>query len=172
MTDCKLIKVKDFLSLEKKCVRLIDIRSHQEHQRERISIAECIPLAEISRDRFENDEVVVFHCQSGNRTRQAQATFDKLGLKEMYILDGGMNAWKQASQSVEVDSKAPFPIMRQVQIVVGFMVVLGVFLSYIISPYFNFLSAFFGAGLLFAGLSGYCGLANILMLLPCNKPKT
>lgn len=67
--------------------------------------------------------------------------------------------------------KEPLPIMRQVQIIVGFMVLLGVVLSFTVSQYFAILSGFFGAGLLFAGLTGTCGLAVMLEFLPYNKRK-
>ena len=42
------------------------------------------------------------------------------------------------------------------------MVLLGVVLSFAVSQYFAFLSGFFGVGLLFADLSGACGLAKVL----------
>ena len=82
-----------------------------------------------------------------------------------------MTAWKKDGNATNKNKNEPLPLMRQVQIIVGFMVILGVVLSYTVSPYFNLLSAFFGAGLLFSGISGFCGLANVLMLLPYNKRK-
>ncbi|MDA7741981.1 rhodanese family protein [Francisellaceae bacterium] len=169
MKLCKPISPEKFLELKSQNPRLIDIRSQSEHAREKIPGAECIPMEQISENQFDDGDIVVFHCQSGNRTQQAQKIISQLDCKETYILEGGMGAWKSAGQSTEIDTKAPLPLMRQVQIIVGFMVLVGIVLSYLISPYFNLLSAFFGAGLLFAGLSGYCGLANVLMLLPYNK---
>jgi len=171
MELCKTITPKEFLELKDKNPRLIDIRSESEHLREKISEAECMPIEKISDEQFGKDDILVFHCQSGNRTQQLQKIISKIHCKEIYILEGGISAWKKSSYPTELDNKAPLPLMRQVQIIVGFMVVLGVILSYTVSPYFNLLSAFFGAGLLFAGLSGYCGLARILMLLPYNKPQ-
>ncbi len=61
--------------------------------------------------------------------------------------------------------------MRQVQIIVGFMVLLGVVLSFTVSQYFAILSGFFGASLLFVGLTGIYGLAVMLEFLPYNKRK-
>ena len=45
--------------------------------------------------------------------------------------------------------------MRQVQIIVGFMVLLGVVLSFTVSQYFAILSGFFGTGLLSLDWQGF-----------------
>ena len=82
-----------------------------------------------------------------------------------------MGQWKRCGLTTEVNRKAPLDIMRQVQIVVSLMVLIGVILSYAISPYFIILTIIAGLGLLIAGVTGYCGMANLLMMLPYNKPK-
>ena len=61
-------------------------------------------------------------------------------------------------------------VMDQVQITAGSMVVLGIVLAVLYSPWFMALSAFVGAGLVFAGTTGFCGMANILAFMPWNKP--
>ena len=60
---------------------------------------------------------------------------------------------------------------RQVQIAAGSMVLIGVILGYLVAPAWFGLSAFVGAGLTFAGLSGTCALGKLLMLAPWNRPK-
>ncbi|WP_440617347.1 rhodanese-like domain-containing protein [Cysteiniphilum sp. 6C5] len=172
MSYCQTISIDEYNELcQNQCVKLIDIRAPEEYEKEHIKGAINKTLNELNSHVFSEDEIIVFHCQSGHRTRQAEGFFSKLPIKKVYILKGGMSAWKKANLQTVINAKAPFPIMRQVQIIVGFMVVLGIVLSYIISPWFNILSAFFGAGLLFAGLSGTCALANLLMFLPFNKTK-
>ena len=59
--------------------------------------------------------------------------------------------------------------MRQVQIVAGSLVVLGIVLGLWISPPFLAVSAFVGAGLVFAGSTGWCGMAKLLALMPWNR---
>ena len=59
--------------------------------------------------------------------------------------------------------------MRQVQITAGSLVVIGAVLGATVSPMFYVLSGFVGAGLVFAGVSGTCGLANMLRLMPWNR---
>jgi rhodanese-related sulfurtransferase len=153
-------------------VTLIDIRESDEHAREAIAGACCCPLSSLSAESvkdYDKEKPVAFHCQSGTRTKQAQQQLQALGFSKVYILEPGLSGWKKAGYETTCNKKAPLPLMRQVQIIVGFMVVLGIILSYTVSPYFNIMSAFFGAGLLFAGVSGFCGLAKVLMLLPYNK---
>jgi DUF2892 family protein len=48
-------------------------------------------------------------------------------------------------------------------------VLLGMLLGFLVSPEFYLLSAFIGAGLLFAGISGWCGMAKLLGLMPWNR---
>lgn len=59
--------------------------------------------------------------------------------------------------------------MRQVQIAAGALVLLGVILGYGVAPGFFLISGVVGAGLLFAGISGFCGMARLLMKMPWNR---
>ena len=59
--------------------------------------------------------------------------------------------------------------MRQVQIIVGGLILLGMLLSLAVSHWFLVIPTFLGAGLVFAGATGFCGLATILDRLPYNK---
>lgn len=63
-------------------------------------------------------------------------------------------------------------MMQQVQIAAGGLVLLGITLSLILSNWwFVALSAFVGAGLVFAGSTGYCGMAKVLAKMPWNRIK-
>ena len=59
--------------------------------------------------------------------------------------------------------------MRQVQIAAGSLVLAGVLLGAFVAPGFYALSGFVGAGLLFAGVSGFCGMARLLAVMPWNR---
>jgi len=50
--------------------------------------------------------------------------------------------------------------------------VLGVLLGVLVSPWFLILSGFVGCGLVFAGATGWCGMALLLARLPWNRPAT
>nr|WP_249110270.1 YgaP-like transmembrane domain [Neokomagataea anthophila] len=59
--------------------------------------------------------------------------------------------------------------MRQVQIVAGSLILIGVLLGLFVAPGFFGLSAFVGTGLIFAGMTGWCGMANVLGAMPWNR---
>lgn len=61
-------------------------------------------------------------------------------------------------------------IMWQVQITVGQLVMVAVILGALVSPWFLILAGLYlGCGLFFAGMSGTCGLAAVLKLMPWNR---
>ncbi|MDE5018947.1 rhodanese-like domain-containing protein, partial [Francisella tularensis subsp. holarctica] len=75
-------------------VQLIDIRTPAEHSIECIDCEENILVDDIYDADIKPDEVVVLHCQIGNRTNQASSKVSGLNSKKVYLLDGGINAWK------------------------------------------------------------------------------
>jgi rhodanese-related sulfurtransferase len=148
---------------------LFDVRGADERARERIPGAEPMPLATLDpASLLARPGRVVLHCQSGMRSRQAGEAVLAAGGKEVWHLAGGLQAWKRAGLPVEGDAKAPLPIPRQVQIVAGSLIVLG-FLLGLVAPAWHLLSGLVGAGLIFAGLSGRCGMASLLARLPFNR---
>ena len=58
---------------------------------------------------------------------------------------------------------------RQVRIAAGTQVLTGVALGRFLHPAFYGLAAFIGAGLIFSGITGICGLCHLLALLPWNR---
>jgi hypothetical protein len=58
--------------------------------------------------------------------------------------------------------------MRQVQIIVGTIILACTILAVTVSPWFLVGTGFFGTGLVFAGVSGFCGMAAILGVMPWN----
>ena len=88
-----------------------------------------------------------------------------------FLMEGGLEAWKSAGLPIAADKSAPMEINRQVQITAGSLVLIGVLLSVFVNPAFVWLSAFIGAGLTFAGLSGWCGMGLLLASAPWNTRK-
>jgi hypothetical protein len=112
---------------------------------------------------------IILHCASGARSARAAAMLVAAGITDVANLKGGIAAWKQAGFPLAVNRKAPLPLMRQVQIVAGGLVVVGVVLGAAVHPWFLGLSAFVGAGLVMAGVTGWCGMATLLRKLPYNR---
>lgn len=148
---------------------LIDIRSPDEHARERIAGAFNIPLDNLSSNSTPGD-VLVFHCRSGMRTGQAAPRLaEAAGERECYAVEGGLLAWGNAGLPVEKVRSAPIEMQRQVMIAAGSLVLIGTLMSLLMSPAWIALAIFVGAGLTFAGTTGFCGMARILALMPWNR---
>jgi rhodanese-related sulfurtransferase len=151
---------------------LVDIREADEHARERIPGARHHALSRIDAENpvRPGDDVLVFHCRSGARTKaNAPRLLAAGGSCETYVLEGGLEAWKKAGLPTSVDSRQPIEINRQVQIAAGSLVLAGIVLGALVTPGFYLLSAFVGAGLAFAGISGFCGMARLFALMPWNR---
>jgi rhodanese-related sulfurtransferase len=165
------ISPAELKSLQSAGCCLVDVREPVEHAEAHVAGAMLIPLGELGRRSGEIDRSgpVVLMCQGGKRGGQALAKLEALGFAGLRNLEGGIMAWQAAGLPVERAAKQVFPLMRQVQIVIGTGVLGGVLLSQAVHPGFIWLSAFFGAGLIFAGSTGWCGLAILLSKLPWNK---
>lgn len=152
---------------------LVDIREADEYARSHIAGAVSQPLSGWEQAHLAVDPAadVIFTCRSGMRTAGA---CDRLAARvtgEAFVLEGGLDGWQRAGFPVETDRSAPLEIMRQVQIAAGALILIGALLGTLVAPAWFGLSAFVGAGLLFAGLSGFCGMARLLMLAPWNRPR-
>ncbi len=150
---------------------LIDVREPDEYIKEHVPEAQLVPLSGFNPEDFptEHNKIAVFHCHSGGRTEASAAQILKTGFREVYQLEGGIQAWRAAGLPVNENAKAPVSIMRQVQITAGGLVLLGVVLAVLVNPWFAALSAFVGAGLTQAGFTGNCAMASILKHMPWNR---
>ena len=152
---------------------LVDIREPDEFARSHVKGAQSQPLSTWERAHLtiDPDADVIFTCRSGMRTAGA---CDRLAARvngDAFVLNGGLDAWAKAGLPVETNADAPMEIMRQVQIAAGSLVLIGVILGFLVAPAWFALSGFVGAGLTFAGVSGFCGMARLLMLAPWNRVK-
>lgn len=157
--------------LKSKEITLIDIRETDEYAREHIEGAVSLPLSRLEAGHvaLRSETPVAFTCRTGMRTN---SNCDRLAAhvgEPAFVLTGGVEAWKKAGLATNADRKAPLEIMRQVQITAGSIVVAGALLAALVNPYFIWLSAAVGAGLVFAGASGWCGMAKLLSLMPWNR---
>ena len=157
--------------LKEGAATLVDIREPDEYAREHIAGAVSVPLSQIGKShlRLEPGGDVVFHCKSGVRTNSNCERLAAIVDGPAAMLDGGLEAWKQAGFPVAQNRSAPLEINRQVQILAGFLVLAGVLLGAFVDRAFLALACVIGAGLTFAGFSGWCGMAKLLAAAPWNK---
>lgn len=155
---------------------LVDVREPDEHARERIAGAQSLPLSRFDVNRAgalaRPGQRIVMHCKSGRRSADAvrqSAVLAATGV-EVLSMTGGIEAWRGAGLPTEVNTGvARMSIMRQVQLTIGVCVLAGSALAWFVDPAFIAIPAFFGAGLVFAGITGTCGLAALVAMLPWNR---
>ncbi|WP_020590776.1 rhodanese-like domain-containing protein [Kiloniella laminariae] len=152
-------------------VELIDLRGGLEFAQEHIKGSRLIPLDKIASYDFSDTsgQAAVFLCRSGQRTLMASELLSLMPFKEIMILEGGLMAWIAAGLPTKKLTKAPIDIMRQVQVIAGSLVLTGILLGFVVHSGFLFIAAFVGAGLTLAGLTGFCGMARILAVMPWNR---
>lgn len=150
---------------------LIDVREPAEHAAQHIPGARLQPLGSVCCDDLPATEgKILIHCQKGARGSNAcqKLMAEKDGL-EIYNIQGGIEAWQQAGLPVQSSGRKTLPLDRQVQITIGLSVLIFSLLGYFLHPVYSFGAAFFGAGLLNAGLTGWCGLAKLMARMPWNQ---
>ncbi|WP_292986164.1 rhodanese family protein [Pantoea sp.] len=152
---------------------LVDIRDRADFLREHIPQALSLPLTEITTGKTvegSDQQPVIFHCQAGMRTtNNAEQLMRAASSGNVFLMSGGINAWKSAALPIIEDKKQPLPIIRQVHITAGILVLVGVIAGYAVDSRLFLLSGFIGAGLIFSGVSGFCGMASLLQKMPWNK---
>jgi len=160
---------------------IIDVREEDEFLAEHIENSINIPLSS-----FANlapgvlhqlsERNIVLMCRSGVRAVQAQGMAKGLGFNDAHtyeVYDGGIIKWRaEGKPVVSRKVRAPLPLMRQVQLVVGIMALSFGLLGALLDPVYAYGAVFVGAGLLVAGVTGFCALANVLGALPWNKGDT
>lgn len=147
---------------------LVDVREPDEYARASIAGSENHPLSRIGP--LGCPGPVVFLCRSGMRTGANATRLAACHTGDAFVLEGGLDGWRAAGLPVVENTRAPLEIMRQVQIIAGSLILLGVALGFLVGPAWFGLAAFVGAGLTFAGITGWCGMALALSRAPWNRP--
>lgn len=155
---------------------LIDVREPEEFKEEHIALAHSMPLSKLD-SVFEQLNIpenrkLIFQCLKGKRGENACNIIKAKGTcnHTIYNLEGGIDAWKAAGLPIVKNTAGGLPIIRQVQIIVGGTIALLTALGLTLQlPALFIIAGALGAALCFAGISGWCGLAMLLKLMPWNK---
>lgn len=157
-------------------VYLVDVRSAAEYRGKRLPDSDHRPIDKFNEKQARevaktaNGKRVCFICQSGKRSKMALSVWQKAGCAgNATELDGGLNAWASAGLPLEEGEGGVISIERQVRIVAGSLVFLGVILGAFVSPLWLILPGFVGAGLTFAGITDTCGMGLMLARMPWNR---
>jgi rhodanese-related sulfurtransferase len=153
---------------------LFDVRTPVEFAEVHVPETRNIPLDEINpkelagSGQIRKDQPVYFLCRSGQRATKAAEKFAKEGFVQPIVVEGGTLAWIEAHLPVTRSETKVISLERQVHIVAGSLVLTGVLLGCFVHRGFFGLSAFVGAGLVFAGITDFCGMGLLLAKLPWN----
>ncbi len=168
------ISPRDLLALKTagQPIELIDVRTPVEFREVHADLARNVPLDTLDpralmQSRPPEQPLYVI-CRSGSRGRQACERLQSAGYPNVVNVDGGTQAWTEAGLPVVRGQKA-MSLERQVRIAAGSLVLLATLLGWLVHPVFLGVSAFVGAGLIFAGITDTCGMGLVLAKMPWNK---
>ena len=151
--------------------QVIDVREFSEFNNERIADAQLMPLSNFEKHAAEidHDKPVFLMCRSGNRAKQAAERLIRKGFTDVHVVQGGMAAWAGADLPVIRGESKVWSLERQVRFTAGLIVLTGIVLGFLVTPYVYLLSAFVGAGLVFSAVTDTCGMGMLLARMPWNK---
>ena len=154
-------------------VPLIDVRTPAEFAEVHVPQACSVPLDELKPGslQLQKEQPVYLLCRSGQRATKAAEKFEKEGFSQTIVVEGGTLAWIESNLPVMRSTVKVISLERQVRIAAGAIVFTGVLLAHFVNPNFIWLSGFVGAGLLFAGITDFCGMGLLLAKMPWNKRK-
>ena len=91
--------------LEKGGVVVLDVRTDQEYAEGHLKGSKQIDVQDPSfndrASKLDPSATYLVHCRSGRRSADAVEKLQKLGIKNLIHLDGGINAWNEAGLPVE-----------------------------------------------------------------------
>lgn len=157
-------------------IELIDVRTPVEFQEVHVEMARNHPLDRLDPKAIQSARNGTSHeplyviCRSGSRGGQACEKFVAAGFNNVINVVGGTMACTESGIPV-IRGKKVMSLERQVRIAAGSMVFVGAALGFFVHPYWIGLSAFVGAGLVFAGVTDTCGMGMMLAKMPWNQIK-
>ena len=157
---------------------IIDVRTPAEYAQVHVDGARSVPLDALDPQPLlaarngRSDEPLYVICQSGGRAARACEIFRSAGFANVISIEGGTGAWERAGLPVVRGTRRVIALERQVRIGAGSLILVGVTLGWLLHPAFFALAGFIGAGLVFAGVTDWCGMGLLLARMPWNRVAT
>jgi rhodanese-related sulfurtransferase len=151
-------------------IALIDVRTPAEYGSIHADGAVNHPMESLQLEKihFSKEDEIHVICQSGGRSLKVSQKLEAAGFTHIVNIEGGTSAWHAARLPV-VEGKKVMSLERQVRIAAGSLVVIGAAIGQFVHPGGFALSAFIGAGLVFAGVTDTCGMGMMIAKMPWNR---
>jgi rhodanese-related sulfurtransferase len=171
------ISAQEFSEMVKKGhnLNILDVRTGIECRSEKLACNFLhIPLHELNPNRFVamnektlGNKPLYILCRSGGRARKAAESLERAGMGNLVIVQGGLGACAECN--VPIKKGAAWSLERQVRFVAGFLILIGVLMGHFLNYGFYILPGFISAGLMFAAVTEWCGMAMLLAHAPWNR---
>jgi rhodanese-related sulfurtransferase len=158
-------------------VTVLDVRSPAEYQAGHIPGARLLPVDELDARSLAGivedaglsaDNPLYLTCHTGGRAEKAADRLREAGVEHVTLVEGGTEAWQKAGLPLNKCGNA-LSLERQVQIAVGSLLVLKVLFGFTVHELFFVAGAAIGAGLITAGVTRWCGMAQLISRMPWNR---
>jgi rhodanese-related sulfurtransferase len=156
---------------------ILDVRTAAEYRAGHIPGAQLYPVEELRPNEVTRhfkhadpgrQEPLYITCWSGARARQAAERLELAGFTNLALVEGGTQGWEQSGLPVRRCGSA-ISLERQVQIAIGSLLIVKVVLGFSVHALFFALAAVIGAGLIVAGVTRWCGMAQLIARMPWNR---
>lgn len=158
---------------------IVDVRERDEYAIEHVEHSINVPLSVFQMVapgvlKQLEDREIMFMCHSGMRAAQAKVLASGMGYNKEHTYtsyEGGIMQWIKDGKDVIKGNtvKSRLSLQRQVQIIIGFLVVVFGVMGMYVNPWYSIAAASVGGGLFIAGASGYCLMAQIVSWMPWNR---
>ncbi len=174
MKTISIAAFKEVLKAEENnpSVDFVNVCTPAEYAEKHIPGVRSVPLDDLEarRGEFDGKKTIYIHCRSGRRGGRAIEKLQSLGVTaELVNVEGGTLAWEEAGLETKATTTR-LPLMRQVFIASGSLIVFGSVLALFAGSSYLVIPIAAGIGLIFAGVSGWCGMAFFLAKMPWNRP--
>jgi rhodanese-related sulfurtransferase len=157
---------------------VVDVRTPAEFESEHWPGSINLPLDQLQGDTCRDfaeqakGKELYLVCGTGKRACMARQNIESIEGCRPIVITGGITALNEHGADLDRGERQIISLERQVRIAAGALVLIGAVLAVAVHPAFLALSAFVGAGLMFAGITDTCAMAMGLAKMPWNRVRT
>jgi rhodanese-related sulfurtransferase len=153
--------------------QIVDVRTPDEFKEGHIASAVNLPVDQLGTGAVQiigESRKLIFVCRSGVRAAAAANASAAAGCRDVYVMEGAMDAWEAAGLPVESAGAGVIALQRQVFLIAGVLLITGAGLTLCLkNVLWSIICLWVGVGLFLAGATGKCLMAALLVKLPWNK---